>query len=853
VQPDPSLNQLFQTIDLPIVEQIPAIRKCLSQQNKLILQAQPGAGKTSLVPLALLSLIPQGKKILLLEPRRLAAKNAALRMASLLGERVGDSVGYRIRGETRVSAGTSIEVVTEAILNRMLLADPELSDIALVIFDEFHERNLDADVGLAFSLEVQQTLRPDLKLLVMSATLNTAALSHLMAQATVIEADGRSYPVSVEYLPATRGGDWRQVILRALFLAKEKTDGDILVFLPGKAEILQVKQLASDSKLTGARQGGAKLEIHCLYGDLPFEQQQKIIVPAAKSKLGDGIRKLILSTNIAETSITIEGVRCVIDSGLVRQSVFDPNVGFNRLITQRISNSSAVQRAGRAGRVAPGHCIRLWSASEQLRADPVAEILRADLASFVLELSSWGASSPAQLALLQQPNEGALAQARELLTHLGLINAQYQITARGSQALRLAVHPRLGNMLLGALDFGALELACLIAAIVEEQSAGSSLNNQSDFSAILSNFIAINSRTPAQRRVADQARQLRQKIGKVLDKPGSIAKQRSLEQTLEFAPVLLALVFPERIAQKRGSGYRMANGVGAQRHPEFELFDEYLVIIQLGGQSKTARIFQAIAIDKAQIEEIFCGQLTESESVEWDVKKQSVSAQKQIRLGQLILDSKPLSSPSPEQVQEALVNALVARGLENLPWSAHMKQWQARVNRIRQLANFAAEFPDISIETLKQTARQWLAPHLLGFKRLSQVTGPVLEQALKSLLSWPQQQLLDRLMPESITVPSGTVCKIDYLCGGKPVLAVKLQEMFGQPQTPSIANGQISLLIHLLSPARRPLQVTEDLASFWADGYQSVKKEMRGRYPKHPWPDDPVSAQPTRYTKKRSK
>jgi len=838
------------TTQLPVVERLDAICASVSSNPNLILQAQPGAGKTTIVPLALLHLLNDKQKILVLEPRRLAARNAAARMADIIGEKIGQTVGYRIRHQIKVSDATRIEVITEGILTRMLQSDPELPGVGLIIFDEFHERNLDGDLGLAFALESQQALREDLKILVMSATLDTQSVAALLNHPPVIDCPGRSFPVTFEYLPPKRNQDWRHCLLAAvqkIFSIKGLPhQDDILVFLPGKAEIEIAAEL-----LQSVSQAAQPIKICQLYGNLPFETQRQVLLPDRQN------RKIILSTNLAETSVTIEGVGYVIDSGLMRQSQFDPNVGFDRLVTRKISHASAIQRQGRAGRLGPGHCIRLWSESDSLRLESQAEILRADLSGFALEIAQWGCESPQDVALIDTPNLGAYEQARSLLRSLDAIDSRNKITAHGKKLLKLGIHPRIGHMLVKSIGFDCVELACLMAASLEEKDllVGEAARDPDYLRRVQVLLDGKNNRRLD--NIRKQAKTLSRKLStstsndKLQSRANEGRNEGRSQSWIDIAPVLLALAFPDRIAQQRGNGYRLANGSGVTVADDFSLSDEFLVVVKLGGQGNTPRIFQAAALDKARLESVFKDNLIIDKQVYWEAKSQSVIAEKQTRFGALVISKQPMDDLEPELIIDGLLEGIRKNGLSVLPWSKALQHWLARITLLKNLTRFEDEFPDVSEATLLATLEDWLAPYLSGMTKLKQITNDVLSQAVKGLLDWSQQQKLDALMPPTIQVPSGSTIKIDYCSGDRPVLAVKLQEMFGVHTSPTLAAGEIKLVIHLLSPAQRPLQVTDDLASFWINGYQQAKKEMKGRYPKHPWPDDPLTAEATRFTKKR--
>ncbi len=866
-------------LNLPIAEVIDELMTQVSRQSNVILQAEPGAGKTSMVPLCLLTHLNPKKKILLLQPRRIAARNAAYRLAELINEPVGKRIGYRVRNDAKVSSETRIEVITEGILIRMLQSDPELSQVSLIIFDEFHERSLDSDLSLAFCLEVQQTLRDDLKLLVMSATLEHQNLSQLMMNCPVLLSAGRSYPVTIDYVnPNPRSATqsafdrmetWKSLLVSAV--SEVMTDDSlsypgILIFLPGVAEIHQAAEI-----LKATIKKHPNYQLVEFYGDMPFEQQQHIFRADATQP------RIILSTNIAETSVTIDGIGAVIDTGLMKQSVFDPNVGFNRLHKVRVSKASATQRAGRAGRLSAGRCIRLWNESEKLREQNVADIQREDLASFALELALWGISQVNELKLLDYPNPGALEQARALLKQLNGLDEANRITARGKLLQKLPVHPRLASMLLYSIERDCMSFGCLIAAMIEQKDIfKGEARLQPDFYSRLVfvlDQIGNRNQAPAIRRLLTDAKKLFKQLSQLNDLGGiqSQATQNQANQNqakspqksfddlfkiskndfekLEQASFLLAIAFPDRIAQPRGQGYKLANGSGAIMDAPLSNAPRLVVAVVMGGHSKTSKIFQAIELSENALESHFTEHIVEKTVTQWDTKSQSVKASVQRCYYELVLSESPIKDVDAALVTEALLQGIRQNGL---PWDEHSKSLLARINRLRQLPQFAQEFPDFSEAYLLNNLSEWLAPFIQGLTKLSQVTAERLNQALMAKLDWTTQQKLEQLMPVKLKVASGSQIKIDYVSADKPILAVKLQEMFAEKQTPCVANGQIKVVIHLLSPAGRPLAITEDLASFWANAYQEVKKQMKGRYPKHPWPDDPLSATATRHTKKRA-
>lgn len=837
---------------LPIHAALPELLATLSRHNNIVLQAPPGAGKTTMVPLALLECDwLAGKNIIMLEPRRLAARSAANRMADLLGEPVGKTVGYQIRGERKTSKDTRILVVTEGILTRLLQADPELARTALVIFDEFHERNLQGDLSLALCLQSQELLREDLKLLVMSATLETAAVADLLDNAPVVSSEGRSFPVDIHYLPPREvPDDQRQ--LPALMARKitewlQQEEGSLLAFLPGVGEIKQVESLLRD--------GNSDAIIAPLYGDLSKQQQDTAIAPAP-----EGQRKVVLATNVAETSLTIEGIRLVVDSGLMRESRFDPNTGMNRLITTFISQASATQRCGRAGRLSHGQCLRLWSESRQqgLPAKNTPEILNSDLAPLVLELAQWGVREISELRWLDIPPSGPVSQAQELLQQLGALDQELRITAHGKAMLSLGVHPRLAHMMLRCVDWGLQEEACLLAALLSERDIfkgeqrwnrdiqqridvlqGKSKSAQADKGAI--------------HRIRQQAKTWQ---GQLNTNPSSA---QGIDDTDRIG-VLLGLAYPDRIARNRHDRERrflLASGRGAHFSHDDELaLAEFLVIAELDGQGRDARIQLAASISEAALTEYFADLIQQVEAVRWDDKAGRAIASERTTLGRLVLSERPAKNLSPELISRALLDAIRQKGLHCLPWNKEANALRGRVLFLRQqqheFPGLLAELnlPDWRDEALLNELETWLLPHLGGLSKLDHLKQLKLKDILLSQLDWPCQQRIDELAPSHFQVPSGSRIQIGYE-EGAPVLAVRLQEMFGLAQTPAILKGQFPLTIHLLSPARRPVQVTRDLASFWANTYQEVKKELRIKYQKHYWPDDPLTAQATNKTKKR--
>ena len=832
------------TASLPIGAVLPELKAALDRAGAAVLEAPPGAGKTTLVPLALLD-APwlRGQKLVMLEPRRLAARAAARRMAQMLGEDVGDTVGFRTRLETRVSKKTRIEVITEGILPRMLQSDASLEGIGAVIFDEYHERSLDADLGLALTLETKRYLREELRLLVMSATLDGERIAALLDAPRVTSA-GRSFPIELRYLDRPPQNRVEAGVASAILRATEDHEGSILVFLPGGAEIRRVERLLGDL--------GRNTIVAPLYGDLPPQAQDAALSPAPTGK-----RKIVLATSIAETSLTIEGIRIVIDGGLARGPHFDPASGMTRLITTRVSQAAAAQRAGRAGRLAPGVAYRLWPEREQtqLAAYAPPEIREADLAPLLLTLAASGNSDPAALSWLDPPPTPALAQARTLLMELGALSADGRITREGEAMAALPLHPRLAHMALRAKERGQGRLAAAIAALLMERDIVRTSPQARDVDLRLRVELLAEKNAardlPAGmsldrggvQRVRDAARQIGRALGLSSDESFDAAETGSV----------LALAFPDRIAQARGATgqFRLASGGGAELPVSDALAkQEFLAVAELDGDRKTARIFLAAPLARADIEEDFADRIVASDIIEWDAQSETVLARRQRKLDALVLEDQVLRDAPPEQVIGALLTGIRALGLAALPWSHEADSFRRRVEFLRR--TLGENWPDFSDAALLVTIEDWLAPYLSGFMRRTQFGQIDLAGALAAQLEYAQRRQLDTLAPSHVAVPSGSRIAIDYGEGEVPVLAVKLQEMFGATATPAIAQGKVPLLVHLLSPAGRPLAVTRDLAGFWKNAYPQVRGEMRGRYPKHPWPDDPLAAPPTKRTKQRS-
>ena len=825
---------------LPIDPLLPEVRRRLQAHNRLVLQAAPGAGKTTRVPPALLE-APwlAGQRILVLEPRRLAARAAARRMAQERGEAVGETIGYRTRLDTQVGPRTRIEVITEGILTRMLQQDPSLEGVGAVLFDEFHERSLQADLGLALCLESQAVLRADLRLLVMSATLEGIPLAEHL-EAPVLGCAGRSYPVTVHQLPCDEAADRTpiaQVVRTVLRVLAEET-GDVLVFLPGTGEIRRVLEGLDQARLDPA------ILLCPLYGDLDAAAQDAAIQPAPA-----GRRKVVLATAIAETSLTIEGVRVVVDAGRMRVARFDPASGMTRLVTLRVSRAAAAQRCGRAGRTAPGSCYRLWDEGTQagLLAQTPAEILAADLAPLALELARWGSRDPASLRWLDVPPAGAYARALSLLRELEALDAAGAISAHGRRMAGLPLHPRLAHMVLRGQELALGGLACELAALLSERdilrgrARDLDLRHRVELLRQPGRAEALD--RGARQRVLQVAAQLRRGLG--IQDQGQPAAMTGL---------LVALAYPDRIARARDGQpgrYRLSSGQGAFLDPGDALYgNEYLAIAALDGERREARIFLAAPLAREDLERLCAGQIRSEETVQWDNAALRVTARRQRCLGALVLEDAPLAKPDPAAQARALLEGVRQQGLAALPWSEAARQLQARLAFLRGVDTDGG-WPDLSDATLAATLEDWLLPWLQGLHRWDQVQRLDLAALLEGRLDWNRRQRLEAWAPTHLAVPSGSRLRVDYAAGEIPVLAVRLQELFGCADTPRLAGGRVPVLLHLLSPARRPVQVTRDLASFWDNTYAEVKKDLKGRYPKHAWPEDPRQAQALRGTRPR--
>ena len=835
---------------LPIDSILSELRRLVSLSANVVLHAPPGAGKTTRVPLALLDL-PElaGGRIVMLEPRRLAAVHAAHRMASTLGEEAGETVGFAMRFERRVSRKTRIEVVTEGILTRRLQRDPCLEGISLVIFDEFHERSIHADLALAFCLEVQREVRPDLKILVMSATLDTGPLAALLGEAPVVASVGRCFPVEVRYLEESRDrfpGRMAAGVRRAL----SETEGDVLAFLPGSGEIRACRELLNREI------PDPSLSIHSLYGDLPFAEQEKAILP------GPG-RKVVLATNIAETSLTIEGVRVVVDGGLSRMVRHDPSNGLNRLVTVRESRASAEQRTGRAGRLAPGVCYRLFGAHSFSAMTPFSppEILVSDLSSLVLELAVWGVREPSSLSWLDPPPAAAVAAARGLLIELGAFDREGRPTETGRRMAELPVHPRLARLLLRGKELGREGVAAVVAALLSERDIfhyGPGERAPVCESDLVERYEAMTERTRgrggilqdgAVRAVERTAAQLSRLMG-----GGAVRAIHESPLRVDDAARLLLAAYPDRIALQREEGgdrYLLANGRGVilSTRSGVRGYPLLLTVHVDAGTGGEGVIHQASALTPELVRAECGDRIVKGRSVSWNQGQERILAWEEERIGAVALSRRQITA-SDEESAPVLLEVVRNSGMEILSWERPVRLFQGRVRLVKR-AFPGEEWPDLDTERLLATLPEWLGPYLYGVRSRRDLAALDLLPPLRSLFSREMLRLLEERVPTHVVVPSGRRVEIDYLSGEEPVLAVKLQEMFGLSDTPSVAGGRAQLLLHLLSPAGRPVQVTRDLRNFWERGYPEVKRELKGRYPKHPWPDDPWNAVPTGKTTKR--
>jgi ATP-dependent helicase HrpB len=827
------LPRTFDT-PLPIDAVLDELARTLAANNAAVLVAPPGAGKTTRVPLALLD-APwvRNRKIIVLEPRRIAARASAERMAHTSGERVGETVGYRVRFGSKVSRATRIEVVTEGIFSRQILDDPELSGVAAVLFDEFHERSLDADLGLALARDAQVGLREDLRILVMSATLDGARVARLLGDAPVIASEGRAFPVETRYLGRKPDAPLERQMADAIAMALRADPGSVLAFLPGAAEIRRTQNFLAE------RVHDASVEIVPLFGALDASVQDRAIAPARP-----GQRKVVLATSIAETSLTIEGVRIVVDSGMARVPRYEPDIGLTRLETVRASRAAVDQRRGRAGRTEPGVCYRLWDEPQtaSLAAYTQPEILSADLSSLLLDAAQWGVSDPSALAFLDPPPAPALKEARSLLRELGALDGDGRITAEGESLRALALPPRLARMIVDSHRLGAGEQAAEIAAVLTERGLG---GDSVDLDARLDQF----RRDRSQR--AGSARSLVQRwasqVASAEGPPG--------DDTSPSTGVMLAFAFPDRVARNRGNGsFVLANGRGAALDQTAALARApYIAVAELTGTAAQGRILLAAPIAQAEIEARFADHIENLDEISFDRGAMALRARRKRTLHAITLSEAPMALSASAETARVLADGLIACGVDRLPWSKSLKQWRDRVMFLRKAESDASRspWPDLSDDALAVQREAWLVPALTDKTSLSQISPQDLSDALMTLLPWELRARLEREAPTHFEAPTGTMLAIDYETEQGPTIAVRLQELFGLNTHPSIAKGAVPLVLELLSPAHRPVQVTRDLPGFWRGSYAAVRSDLRGRYPRHPWPEDPASAMPTRRVKPR--
>ena len=820
----------------PITPLLPDIVRSLSDHPRLVLEAPPGAGKTTQVPLALLD-EPwlQGRKIVMLEPRRVAARAAAGFMARQRGEAVGGTVGYRIRFENKVGPDTRIEVVTEGILTRMIQDDPMLEGVGAILFDEFHERHLAGDLGLALALDVQAQLREDLRIVVMSATLDGEKLARFL-DAPRLSSEGRGFPVQVAHFPARRDEAIEVQARRAIEHAVLTHPGDVLVFLPGQREIARVEAMLADVL-------SEDIVVLALHGELPVEKQSEALQPDPQ-----GRRRVVLATNVAESSVTLPGVRVVVDSGLAREPSYDPNSGFSRLEVTDISQASADQRAGRAGRVAEGWAYRLWPQSQRLDPQRRPEIALVELGALALELAAWGSDD---LRFVDAPPPGAMNAARDLLRRLGALTASNAITPLGKRMLALGTHPRLAAMLLSADEGEDRALACDLAALVEARDP---LRMGGDALAARWRALAAfrNGRAPQDANrsglaaIDAAAKQWRRRVREATAPPATVEAHRLGDVLMHAFPDRIGFQHPQDARR-----YLLANGRSARLFDDSALVGEpWIVVNELRHETRDALVQRAAPVDERCLRRDFADRFVTEDTVRWDASRRALSAQRESRFDQIVFDARPAGRVDPALAAAALTDAVRDLGLDALPWPESLRQWRERVRCLRDWMPDLG-LPDLSDDALMATLDDWLQPAFAGKTRLDALGEDDLANALKSGLDWSLRQRIDALAPTRITVPSGMERRIEYAHGQPPVLAVKLQELFGLADTPRVADGRVPVLLHLLSPGGKPLQVTSDLRNFWNSTYAEVKKEMKGRYPKHPWPDDPWSARATHRAKPR--
>ncbi|MGJ4955760.1 ATP-dependent helicase HrpB [Bradyrhizobium sp. HKCCYLRH2015] len=814
---------------LPIDAVLDELSGALERSNTAVLVAPPGAGKTTRVPLALRDAPWIGtNKIIVLEPRRIAARASAERMAKSLGERAGETVGYRVRFGSKVSRATRIEVVTEGIFTRQILDDPELTGVAAVLFDEFHERSLDADLGLALARDAQQGLREDLRILVMSATLDGARVASLLGDAPVVESEGRAYPVETRYVGRKPDAPVERQMAETIAAALRADAGSVLAFLPGAAEIRRTQTMLAE------RVHDASVEIVPLFGALDSAVQDRAISPAPK-----GQRKVVLATSIAETSLTIEGVRIVVDSGLARVPRYEPDIGLTRLETVRASRAAVDQRRGRAGRTEPGVCYRLWDEPQtaSLAAYTQPEILSADLSSLVLDLAQWGVSDPSTLSFLDPPPQPAWKEARDLLRELDALDADGRLTDEGRRLRALALPPRLARMIVDAADHGAAAQAADIAAILTERGLG---GDSVDLEVRLDQFRR--DRSPRAQSARDLARRWAQQVSSASAPAGEADISTGL---------MLAFAFPDRVARNRGNGsFVLANGRGAAVDPTSSLARvPYIAVGELTGTAASGRILLAAPLAIEDIERHFAAHIEAKDEVSFDHGAMALRARRKRKLHAITMADAPVALTPSEETARIFAEGICAAGLDRLPWSKAARQWRDRVTFLRKAEGDS--WPDLSDAGLAERREEWLVPLLADKTSLKDASPGDVSDAVMALLPWDLRARLDREAPTHFEAPTGTMLAIDYEAEQGPTIAVRLQELFGLNVHPSIARGAVPLVLELLSPAQRPVQVTRDLPGFWRGSYAAVRTDLRGRYPRHPWPDDPAHAEPTRRAKPR--
>lgn len=819
---------------LPIDAVLGDLSAALRAGTKAVLVAPPGAGKTTRVPLALMD-EPwvAGRKLILLEPRRLAARGAAARMAATLGEEVGQTVGIRVRMGSKISKATRIEVVTEGVFARMVLDDPELTGVAAVLFDEFHERSLDADLGLALALDAQAGLREDLRLLVMSATIDGARVAAMLDDCPVITSEGRAFPVETRYLGRDSARRIEDSVVDAIMRALADETGSLLVFLPGQGEIRRVAE-----RLGERIKPSSGVLVAPLYGSLERVEQDAAIAPAPP-----GSRKVVLATSVAETSLTIESVRVVIDSGLARVPVYEPDLGLTRLETVRVSRAAADQRRGRAGRTEPGICYRLWeqAATGALTAFAEPEILAADLSGLVLDCAAWGVSDPARMRFLDAPPGPALSEARVLLTGLGALDGDFRITQFGLRLRALPLPPRLAAMVLRGADIGAADNAAEIAALLVERGLG---GDGTDLTERLDRFLR--DRGPR----ATDMRPLAQGWARQ-------AKEHAPASPAGDAPtpaMLLSLAYPDRIAKARGApgAFLMANGRAASVAVHDGLARApFLAIAEVVGSAASARIMLAAPMDLADVEAIAGSTIRDADETVFDRTAKALRARRVRRLGAILFTERPLPVPADAEAARALAEGIALLGIAELPWSKAQVQWRDRVAFLRRAEGPETGWPDVSVTALAASAADWLAPYLLGCTALSQITAANLDAALAELVPCDMARRLEAEAPTHLVAPTGSRLAVDYAAEAGPTISVRVQELFGLSEHPTLAGGRVPLVLELLSPAHRPIQITRDLPGFWRGSWADVKRDMKARYPRHLWPDDPAAAVPTTRAKPR--